>query len=367
MGSFERPKKRIQVWKKALFHFSLCFVMGFFIGFAPSSTTSIFSNQAPRAQAISPEAVHSVERDLEARSMNRSLMSAASPVTSDEQNMSTAADTAAEDLQPELTTRRLVMVITTTKVNDPLQGVFLRRLANTLRLVPPPVLWIVVESHTEAPQTAEVLRKTGVMYRHLVFKENFTDPAAEVDHQRNVALNHIEHHHINGIVHFALLSNTYDLQFFDLLRETEVFGAWPTASVSANRKRVVLQGPVCSSSRIVGWHLQGEAGNDSATAGSGIPRSTTPKIDSSSFAFNSSILWDPERWGRPTSLPDISQDSIKFVEEVVLEDESKLKAIPPPDCSQIMMWHLHVPRRSLFFDRSIPSPSFDQNNTHTQR
>jgi hypothetical protein len=32
-------------------------------------------------------------------------------------------------------------------------------------------------------------------------------------------------------------------------------------------------------------------------------------IDVSGFAFNSSILWDPERWGRPTSLPDTSQVS----------------------------------------------------------
>lgn len=34
------------------------------------------------------------------------------------------------------------------------------------------------------------------------------------------------------------------------------------------------------------------------------------------------------------------QNSIKFVKEVVLEDETKLKGIPPEDCSKIMLWSL---------------------------
>jgi len=33
----------------------------------------------------------------------------------------------------------------------------------------------------------------------------------------------------------------------------------------------------------------------------------TPPIHISSFAYNSSILWDPERWGRTSSLQDTSQ------------------------------------------------------------
>ncbi|MQM16812.1 hypothetical protein Taro_049774 [Colocasia esculenta] len=132
-----------------------------------------------------------------------------------------------------------------------------------------------------------------------------------------------------------------------------VFGAWPVASVSANRKRVALEGPICSSSRLLGWHVP----KDDAAG-------VNPRIDVSGFAFNSSILWDPERWGRPTSLPDISQDSFKFVQEVVLEDESKLKGMPTPDCSRVLMWRLHMPRRSCFFDFSASSPSSsDQNNT----
>jgi hypothetical protein len=88
-------------------------------------------------------------------------------------------------------------------------------------LVPPPLLWIVVEGQSDSDEVSEILRKTGIMYRHLVIKENFTDPEAELDHQRNVALRHIEQHRLSGIVHFAGLSNVYDLGFFDELRQIE--------------------------------------------------------------------------------------------------------------------------------------------------
>ena len=44
-----------------------------------------------------------------------------------------------------------------------------------LRLVPPPVLWIVVEMNAASTETADVLRGMGIMYRHLVSGKNFTD------------------------------------------------------------------------------------------------------------------------------------------------------------------------------------------------
>jgi hypothetical protein len=41
------------------------------------------------------------------------------------------------------------------------------------------------------------------------------------------------------------------------------------------------------------------------------------------------------------------QDSMKFVQQVVLEDFSKVKGIPS-DCSEVMVWHV---------DTAAPSPS----------
>ena len=34
---------------------------------------------------------------------------------------------------------------------------------------------------------------------------------------------------------------------------------------------------------------------------------------------------------------------MRFVKQVVLEDDTKLKGIPPDDCSKIMLWNLYFP------------------------
>lgn len=190
MGPQDRTKKRIQPWRKAVLHVSLCFAMGFFMGFSPSSTDA-------------------VERRLEWQSLNDSSATAA----------------AGEELPPQ----KLLIAVTTTGRKDPLQDALLRRLADALSLVPPPLLWLVVESQSEMPLTAELLRKTTVMYRHLPSGENFTDHEAELHHQRNVALRHIEKHRIDGIVHFAPLTAVYDLRLFDGIRKTK-YVAPPTSS-----------------------------------------------------------------------------------------------------------------------------------------
>ncbi|XP_044500082.1 beta-1,4-xylosyltransferase IRX9 [Mangifera indica] len=317
----ERSKKKAQLWKKAIVHFSLCFVMGFFTGFAPTGKTS-----SPVLQKYAPEPVEAFIKLQPETSVNRSLV--AETETTQEPSATKV------EKEPKLMPRRLLIIVTPTNERDKFQNVYLRRLANTMKLVPPPLLWIVVEKQTESDQVSRLLRKTAIMYRHLVFKENFTDPEAELDHQRNVALKHIEQHRLSGIVHFAGLSNVYDLGFFDELRDIEVFGTWPMAFLTANNKKVRIEGPVCDSSQVIGWHLK-KTNNETEEK---------PSIHVSSFGFNSSILWDPERWGRPSSLQQTSQNSIKFVKQVVLEDETKLQGIPAEDCSKIMIWSLDLPK-----------------------
>nr|ANB66373.1 irregular xylem 1 [Betula platyphylla] len=297
MGSLERSKKKVQLWKKAIFHFSLCFVMGFFTGFAPTGKTSVFSDYVA---ASSNSSSQPIDQTLpQAANVNRSLIAEA-PATIPPRpikELEIPELLEKEEKEPKLTPRRPVIIVTPTSAKDRFRGVLLRRLANTLRLVAPPLVWIVVEPKTDSDQVSEILRKTGIMYRHLVFNKNFTDTEAEMDHQRNVALKHIEHHRLTGILHFAGLSNVYDLGFFDQLREIEVFGAWPMALLSANEKKVKIEGPVCDSSQVIGWHLR-KMNNES---------DTRPPIHISSFGFNTSILWDPERWGRPSALQKYSQ------------------------------------------------------------
>ncbi|XP_042503886.1 beta-1,4-xylosyltransferase IRX9-like [Macadamia integrifolia] len=365
MGSFDRSKKRVQLWKKAAFHIVFCFIMGFFTGFTPTSRASIFSgpiesNQSMKNQEFSPPAIEIVQpvatREV---TLNRNLMAKAQLVvpetlvavqinsSGDQKRKSAVEEEEEEEEDVTLIPKKVLIVITPTRSNDLLQGALLRRMATTLKLVPPPLLWMVVEAESNSTEISEILRCTGVMYRHLVFKEKFTDPEAEMDHQRNIALNLIEYHRLDGIIHFAGLSNFYDLDFFEEIRETEVFGAWPIASVAANRKRVVIEGPVCDSSQVIGWQLWGMNNHD---------QNLVKPIHVSSFAFNSSILWDPERWGRPSSVQDASQNTMKYVQQVVLEDESKLKGIPKGDCSKIMLWNVHIPRQIMTYHSSSVAP-----------
>ncbi|XP_065855353.1 beta-1,4-xylosyltransferase IRX9 [Euphorbia lathyris] len=350
MGSLERSKKKVQLWKKAAVHFSLCFVMGFFTGFAPSShnKNSIFSSSNHSSLQmfqfyLSPHLHNHTSLPFPTNPPS-STESGATPRFLETQNdvVSLSREGEEEKEGIKILPRKLIILITPTTSKQRYEDVFLRRLANTVRLVAAPLLWIVVEGQTESNEVSEMLRKTGIMYRHLVSKQNFTDIKEEMDHQRNVALRHIEQHKLSGIVHFAALNNVYDLSFFDELRQIEGFGTWPMALVGANKKKVIIEGPVCDSSQVIGWHLKKiniNYNNNESEDGNAI----RPPIHISSFAFNSSILWDPERWGRPSSIPHATQNSIKFVKEVALEDETKLKGIPPEKCSKIMLWQLHFP------------------------
>jgi hypothetical protein len=114
--------------------------------------------------------------------------------------------------------KKLLIVVTPT-YNRAMQAYYLNRVAQTLRLVESPVLWIVVEGNVASFETSEILRKTGVMYRHLVCKRNMTSIKDRGVHQRNTALEHIELHKLDGIVYFADDDNIYSLELFQSLRQ----------------------------------------------------------------------------------------------------------------------------------------------------
>lgn len=192
--------------------------MGFFTGFAPSSVSDWTS--AAAVSAAGGVGSSHVVRALSAAggAMNRSLLAHGAVV-----------DVSSSSPRP------LLVVVTTTESTPAASGeraAALTRMAHTLRLAAPPVLWVVVEAAQDVPATARLLRTTGVMYRHLTYKDNFTaaDVAAgkERHHQRNVALGHIEHHRLAGVVLFAGLGDVFDLRFFDELREIRYV---PTATI----------------------------------------------------------------------------------------------------------------------------------------
>lgn len=78
------------------------------------------------------------------------------------------------------------------------------------------------------------------------------------------------------------------------------FGTWPVAMLAPSKNKAILEGPVCNGSQVNGWHT-----NDKSK------RLRRFHVDMSGFAFNSTILWDPKRWHRRTSVPIRQLDSVK--------------------------------------------------------
>lgn len=306
-----------------MLHSSLCFLMGFFTGFTPSDWTTTASRAAATAHVF--RALHAVG------AINQTLLLLGQP----------------SPAPPPLQQPQLLVVVTTTELSEAeRRAAGLTRTAHALRLVSPPVVWLVVEPAREAPPTALLLRGTGVVYRHLTYKDNFSDAGEERHHQRNVALGHIEQHRLAGVVLFAGLGDVYDLRFFQQLREIRTFGAWPVATVSEYEEKVVVEGPVCSSggssSVVTGWFSRELTATGDVMGGTAAAAARSPTVrdmDVRGFAFSSSLLWHPDRWDRfPTSEPDTSQDSVKFVQRLVVEDYNKSRGMPNSDCSQIMVW-----------------------------
>ncbi|KAL2894835.1 putative beta-1 4-xylosyltransferase IRX9H [Bienertia sinuspersici] len=231
--------------------------------------------------------------------------------------------------------RKLLIIVTPT-YNRSIQAYYLNRLSQILKLVNPPIMWIVVEMNAQSPETAAILRNTGVMYRHLVCHKNLTNIKDRGVDQRNTALQHIELHKLDGIVYFADDDNIYSLELFERLRDISRFGTWPVAMLAQSKNKAILEGPVCNGSTVIGWHTNEKS-----------KRLRRFHVDMSGFAFNSTILWDPKRWGCPF-LNSIRQlDTVKegfqettFIEQVVAE-ESQMEGIPD-GCGKIMNWHLHL-------------------------
>ncbi|KAF8084095.1 hypothetical protein N665_0734s0019 [Sinapis alba] len=301
-------------WRRPFYQFLAFFLIGFLLGMTPYGQiedTDRFSFEIKPPNVEEPLKREEVAVD----------------------GVSFSAETKEEvfDFAP----RKLVIVVTPT-YNRAMQAYYLNRVAQTLRLVEPPVLWIVVEGNTASFETSEILRKTGVMYRHLVCKRNMTSIKDRGVHQRNTALEHIELHKLDGIVYFADDDNVYSLELFQSLRQIRRFGTWPVAMLAPSKNKAILEGPVCNGSQVIGWHTNEKS-----------KRLRRFHVDMSGFAFNSTILWDPKRWRRPFSHPTRQLDTVKegfqettFIEQVVA-DESDMEGVPPA-CSRILNWHLHL-------------------------
>lgn len=123
---------------------------------------------------------------------------------------------------PYLESQKLLIIVTPT-YNHLFQAYYLHRLSQTLKLVPPPLLWVVVEMNSQSEETADILRSSGIMYRHLICKMNLTNTSHRSILLRNVAIAHIETHRLDGIVYFADDDNIYSVELFQQMREIRYF------------------------------------------------------------------------------------------------------------------------------------------------
>lgn len=164
--------------------------------------------------------------------------------------------------------------------------------------------------------------------------------------------------------------------------------------LAQSKNKAILEGPVCNGSQVSGWHTNEK-----------IQRLRRFHVDMSGFAFNSTILWDPKRWRRPTSQPIRQLDTVKegfqvrlvyfqylwfaqcliifvvasniisvmqiiklcfliqciemkwypqettltFIEQVV-EDEGQMEGTPA-GCAKIMKRHLHLEAQKTFYPK----------------
>ncbi|XP_020528154.1 probable beta-1,4-xylosyltransferase IRX9H [Amborella trichopoda] len=360
----DRSRTRGPFSKRALFQFFICFMLGLLAGLNPFYKVELSDNLSSNHQDLlfelkSPPV--NAQQDLSQIAKRGRIIETVEPEgivslevgpkhQKEDKKTSFLDSTVDVIYGPSLikeflfVPRKLLIIVTPT-YNRAFQAYHLNRLAHTLKLVPPPLLWIVVEMPSLSMETAEILRKTGVMYRHITCNKNSTLSKDRGVHQRNTALEHIERHNLDGIVYFADDDNVYSLELFKRMREIRRFGTWPVGMLAQGKAKTILEGPVCNGSQVVGWHTNEKS-----------KRLRRFHVDMSGFAFNSTILWDPKRWHRPTSDPVRQLDTVKegfqettFIRQIV-EDESQMEGLPQ-DCSRIMVWHLHLEAPDLVYPR----------------
>ncbi|XP_078436857.1 nucleotide-diphospho-sugar transferases superfamily protein [Wolffia australiana] len=318
------PQPQQVSWRRSLTRFFLCFLAGLLLGFSPflhvdEAQTAVSSSAADESPPPPPPFAKLATIPLWKR-------------------------------HGDAVHGGKLLIIVTPTYNRAFQALYLSKLGQTLRLVPPPLLWLVVEAGPASAETAALLRTTGVMFRHLVTGKNLTNNKDRGVHQRNAALEHIEIHHLDGIVYFADDDNVYTVELFQRMREIRRFGTWSVGMLSQGKSKAILEGPVCNGSQVIGWHTNEKS-----------KRLRRFHVDMSGFAFNSTILWDPDRWHRPFPEKIRQLDSVKegfqettFIEQLV-EDESQMEGIPD-GCSSIMNWHLHLEAEDLFYPRGWRTP-----------
>ncbi|XP_074286952.1 putative beta-1,4-xylosyltransferase IRX9H [Silene latifolia] len=329
-----KPSRR-NPWRKPFYRCLLCFIIGFLLGVLSfANVDENVYNRDFASDNVNREEISQIT----VREMPKNDV-----VLKSEEEINVAPKSLELSMDIDYRPRKLLIVVTPT-YNRVLQAYYLNRLGQVLSLVEAPLLWIVVEMEAQSPETAAILRNTGVTYRHLVCRKSLTDVKDRGVQLRNTAVQHIELHRLEGIVYFADEDNVYSIELFEEIRGISRFGTWPVAMLAQGKNKAILEGPVCNGSQVIGWHTNEKS-----------KRLRRFHVDMSGFAFNSTILWDSQRWQRPLLNHVLQLDTVKDFQETalleqVIAEESQMEGIPD-SCGKIMNWHLHLDAHGAKYPR----------------
>lgn len=120
---------------------------------------------------------------------------------------------------------RLVLVVTATYKHST-QMASMTNLMQTLREVPPPIHWIVIEDEKQkSDRIRNLLKRSTLQNSHLAFISSEQNPTLwdmKTAKERSFALQYIRHRFANqtqALIYFADANHIYDVRLFDLIRQ----------------------------------------------------------------------------------------------------------------------------------------------------
>lgn len=353
--SQERSKSKGLSCRRVAVHLLFFFMVGIFIGFMPFFSVDVYKKIVSENErlpfhegVIGTETMGAKVKELETVVVEKEVelidepqVQESPPVPAmldDEADFAESSPALPAIEESDIVAKKLLIIVTITSVR-PQQAYYLNRLAHVLKAVQAPLLWLVVEWPEQSYQTAEILRSSGVMYRHLACRKNTTSVRKIAVCQRNNAIYHVKRHHLDGIMHFADEERSYSADLFEEMQKIRRFGSWPVAIHVGTKYRAVLEGPVCKGNRVMRWHTVQTVQKKSLTR--------RFPIGFSAFAFNSTMLWDPQRWNRPPMDSVIVhsggrgglQES-RFIEKLV-KNERQIEGLPD-NCNRVMVWNFNL-------------------------
>ncbi|XP_066438803.1 galactosylgalactosylxylosylprotein 3-beta-glucuronosyltransferase 3 isoform X2 [Eleutherodactylus coqui] len=231
----------------------------------------------------------------------------------------------------------VIYVVTPTHTR-PHQRAELTRLSQTLLLVPA-LHWILVEDAAERTTlVADLLAKSELQYTHLhmltppPMKLKDSDPnwlKPRGVEQRNEALRWLRENRSakdQGVVYFADDDNTYSINIFKEMRNTQKVSVWPVGLVGGLR----YEGPLVTGGKVVGFHTAWKTHRP-------FP------IDMAGFAVSLQLLLS-----HPKAQFDLTAER-GFLESSLLAPLVAVEELEPKadNCTKIWVWHTRTEKPKL--------------------